>query len=128
MTELTNEFACDFDGDQPPSESSNTSFSYAEKHWQKNRSPFIKGPIDLTWMTIACRERASELALYLQYKRGILGLNARIQIRPTECREFGLGDRKRQRQIDSLVTAGLIEADKGVGRCPIVKVIDLMEG
>ena len=35
MTELTNEFACDFDGDQPPSESSNTSFSYAEKHWQK---------------------------------------------------------------------------------------------
>ena len=128
MTELTNEFACDFEGDHPPSESSNTSFSYAEKHKPKKRSRYIRGPIDFTWITIACREGASELALYLQYKRGILGRTARVQIRPTECREFGLGDRKRQRQIDSLVAAGLIEADKGVGRCPIVKVIDLIEG
>ncbi|MFL2924528.1 MAG: hypothetical protein ACJ0BN_19145 [Limisphaerales bacterium] len=128
MTELTNEFACDFEGNQIPSESSNTSISYAEKHKTKKRYRFIRGPIDYTWYTMACREGASELAIYLQYKRGILGLTARIQIRPTECRELGLGERKRQRQINSLVAAGLIEADKGVGRCPIVKVIDLMEG
>ena len=86
----------------------------------RHRRPFIKGPIDLEWMQEASRARAVELAIYLQYKAGILGVNAKIQIRPAECREFGLADKARQRQIDRLEQAGLIVADRGVGRCPIV--------
>lgn len=86
---------------------------------------FIKGPIDLEWMQGACKANAAPMALYLQYKQGILGEGARIQIRPSECREFGMSDRARQRQIDSLAAAGLIVADKGNGRCPVVQVIDL---
>ena len=85
--------------------------------------PFIKGPIDLEWMQEACKANAAPMALYLQYKQGILGKGARIQIRPSECREFGMNDRARQRQIDSLASVGLIVADRGNGRCPIVEVI-----
>jgi hypothetical protein len=84
---------------------------------------FIKGPIDLEWMQGACKANAAPMALYLQYKQGILGKGARIQIRPSECREFGMNDRARQRQIDSLASVGLIVADRGNGRCPIVEVI-----
>ena len=92
------------------------------KYGQKN--PFIKGPLDLEWMQMACRHCAAELALFIQYKRGILGPNAMIQIRPKECRDFGLGERRRERQLGRLIEAGLIKADKGPGKCPVVKVIE----
>jgi hypothetical protein len=84
---------------------------------------FIKGPIDLVWISKACRVKASELALYLHYKAGILGVTAIIQIRPSECLEFGLSDRLRQRQVDRLSDAGLITAEKGNGKCPRVKLV-----
>jgi hypothetical protein len=84
---------------------------------------FIKGPIDLVWISKACRIKASELALYLQYKAGILGEAAIIQVRPSECLEFGLSDRLRQRQVNRLVDAGLITAERGRGKCPRVKLV-----
>ena len=85
--------------------------------------PFIKGPIDLKWVQRACQSNAAELAWYLHYKSGILGATACIQIRPSECSKFGLGDKARQRQVDRLENAGLITADKGNGRCPIVQIV-----
>ena len=89
--------------------------------------PFIKGPIDLEWVQRACQCNAAELAWYLHYKSGILGATACIQIRPSECSKFGLGDKARQRQVARLESAGLIQADKGLGRCPIVKVIEIAD-
>lgn len=86
---------------------------------------FIKGPIDLRWIQTASQNGTAELALFIWYKRGILGAKASIQIRPKDCSAFGLGDRRRQRQLDRLVEAGLVLANKGAGRCPVVKVIDL---
>ena len=100
----------------------NTAFS-ARKKKKKKTFRFIKGPIDLVWISKACRIKASELALYLQYKAGILGEAAIIQIRPSECLEFGLSDRLRQRQVNRLVDAGLITAETGRGKCPRVKLI-----
>ena len=85
--------------------------------------PFIKGPIDLEWVQRACHSNAAELAWYLHYKAGILGASACIQVRPSECSKFGLGDKARQRQVDRLENAGLIIADKGNGRCPVVQII-----
>ena len=83
---------------------------------------FIKGPIDYEWIAEACRVGAAELGLYIMYKIGILGTKASVQVRPCECREFGLTDRERQRQVVRLENAGLITADKGKGRCPKVTV------
>ena len=99
----------------------NTAFSARKK--KKKTFRFIKGPINLVWICKACKVKASELALYLQYKAGILGEVAIIQIRPSECLEFGLSDRLRQRQVNRLVDAGLITAEKGRGKCPRVKLI-----
>jgi hypothetical protein len=85
---------------------------------------FIKGPIDYQWIAKACRVRAAELGIYLMYKIGILGSKASVQVRPSECRELGLTDRERQRQVLRLENAGLITADKGKGRCPTVTLIE----
>ena len=85
---------------------------------------FIKGPIDYEWIAEACRVKAAELGLYLMYKIGILGSKASVQVRPSECRELGLTDRERQRQVVRLENAGLITADKGKGRCPTVTLIE----
>ena len=93
------------------------------KNCRRSR-PFIKGPIDLGWVQQACKSNAAEMAFYLHYKLGILGKGASVQIRPSECREFGMSDKARQRQIDSLEKAGLIAADRGKGRCPVVIVIE----
>ena len=92
------------------------------KNCRRSR-PFIKGPIDLGWVQQACKSNAAEMAFYLHYKLGILGKDAKVQIRPTECEKFGLGSKARQRQIDRLAKSGLIKADKGNGRCPIVEII-----
>ena len=83
---------------------------------------FIKGPIDYEWIAEACRVGAAELGVYLMYKIGILGSRASVQVRPCECRELGLTDRERQRQVVRLENAGLITAEKGKGRCPKVTV------
>ena len=63
-------------------------------------------------------------AFYLHYKLGILGKGASVQIRPSEYRDFGMSDKARQRQIDSLEKAGLIVAERGNGRCPLVQIVD----
>ena len=93
------------------------------KNCRRSR-PFIKGPIDLGWVQQACKSNAAQMAFYLNYKLGILGKEASVQIRPSECREFGMSDKARQRQIDSLEKTGLIVADRGNGRCPVVIVIE----
>ena len=104
----------------PISEQENVS----QKANRSNRpQKFIKGPIDYEWIAEACRVKAAELGLYLIYKIGILGPKAAVQVRPCECREFGLTDRERQRQVVRLENAGLITADKGKGRCPIVRIV-----
>ena len=86
---------------------------------------FIKGPIDYEWIAKACRVGAAELGLYLMYKIGIFGTKVSVQVRPCECREFGLTDRERQRQVVRLANAGLIVANKGIGRCALVSVTSI---
>jgi hypothetical protein len=85
----------------------------------------VFGPEGQLVFAAACMAGAAELGLYLMYKIGILGSKASIQVRPSECREFGLADRARQRQVVRLENAGLITADKVIGRCPVVVVIPI---
>ena len=96
--------------------------SLAERKSPTATRKFIKGPIDYEWIAKACKAGAAELGLYLMYKIGILGSKASVQVRPSECRELGLADRARRRQVERLENAGLITADKGKGRCPFVVV------
>ena len=96
----------------------------SQKAKRSNRpQKFVKGPIDYEWIAEACRVKAAELGLYLMYKIGILGSKASVQVRPSECRELGLTDRERQRQVVRLENAGLITADKGKERCPTLNLV-----
>ena len=87
------------------------------------KGAFIRGPIPLDWIHAAAVARATELALYLLYKTGIVGVEAGIQVRPGELSKFGLNDDRRRRQVLRLEEAGLCEVvSRGAGKCPRLKV------
>ena len=89
---------------------------------------FIKGPLDLQWIQAACLAKAAEMALYLQYMQGMLGPNAMIQIRPSQCLKFGLKESSRLRQLERLEAGGLVKLDRGVGRCARVTILGCHTG
>jgi len=89
---------------------------------KKQTQAFIKGPIPLAWMQKACRAKAVSLAIYLWYKWGILGRTKKIQLRPKELKQFGVGEKSRQREPERLEKAGLVKVDRKVGRCCIVAI------
>ena len=95
----------------------------AKEKPKKTRGLFVKGPIPYEWVKNACKAGAGDLAWYLWHKKGILGDNASIQIRPAELKTLGLGDRKRQRQTDKLENAGLVSVERGPGKCPKIKLM-----
>ena len=94
----------------------------------KTKRGFIKGPLDLQWIQSACVAKAAEMALYLQYMHGMLGPNAVIQIRPSQCLQFGLKESSRLRQLERLEVRGLIKVDRGVGRCALVTIVGCHTG
>ena len=89
---------------------------------------FIKVPLDLQWIQAACLAKAAEMALYLQYMQGMLGPNAMIQIRPSQCLKFGLKASSRRGQLERLEARGLVKLDRGVGRCDRVMILGCHTG
>ena len=94
----------------------------------KTKRGFIKGPLDLQWIQAACVAKAAEMALYLQYMHGMLGPNAVIQIRPSQCLQFGLKESSRLRQLERLEARGLVKLDRGAGRCARVTIVGCHTG
>ena len=88
----------------------------------------LKGPLDLQWIQAACLAKAAEMALYLQYMHGMLGPNAVIQIRPSQCLQFGLKESSGLRQLERRKARGLIKVDRGVGRCAWVTIVGCHAG
>ena len=86
--------------------------------------PFIKGPIDLEWIQRAAQVNATEVALWLSYKEGFKGTGKWFQMRPCELRKYGLTRKRRDRQIKSLETAGLIAVRRKRGQCPNLRSIN----
>ena len=66
--------------------------------------------------------------LYLQYMHGMLGPNAVIQIRPSQCLQFGLKESSRLRQLERLEARGLVKLDRGAGRCARVTIVGCHTG
>jgi len=89
----------------------------------RQTEPFIKGPLPLAWIQKACKVKASRMAYYLWYKKGILPAAKNIQLRPAELREFGIGEKLRQREADRLEEAGLIEVTRKPGAAHTVRII-----
>jgi len=89
---------------------------------RKHSRPFVKGPIPLHWMQLACRVGAAELAVYIWWKVGLLGHGSKIALRPGELAKFGLGPYSIRRQYKALVGAKLVLAIKEKGKCKAVRM------
>jgi len=87
-----------------------------------SKGRFIKGPIPLEWIQKACAVGAEKLALYLMYIKGLTGWS-KIPLKPAEMERFGLSPKTRRVQLTKLEEAGLVKAEKAVGKKPVVTVI-----
>ena len=83
---------------------------------------YIRGPIPLGWIQKACIVGAEKLALYLMYMKG-LTKRSKIPLRSAEMGRFGLSPKTRRVQLTKLEEAGLVKAEKAVGKKPVVTVI-----
>ena len=84
---------------------------------------FIRGPIPLEWIQKACVVGAEKLALYLMYIKGLTGWS-KIPLKSAELERFGLSPKTRRVQLTKLEEAGLVKAEKAVGKKPVVTVIN----
>jgi hypothetical protein len=77
------------------------------------------------WLAIAARlpGKAFHVAVLLWHLRN-LTRSPKVRWRPSKAREFGVSRYATRRGLDALEEAGLITVDRGVGRCPIITVID----
>ena len=89
---------------------------------RRRKQPFLKGPVPLPWLQMACRLRAGSLAIYIWWKVGLLGRGSKISLRPGELSKFGLGPRAIRRQYKALVGAKLVCAVLEAGKCKAVRV------
>ena len=71
---------------------------------------------------MACRLNAARLALYIQWKIGLLGPTAKIALRRGELATFGLGPYAIRREYKALVGAKLVQAVRESGRLKAVRV------
>ena len=87
--------------------------------------PFIKGPLDLEWIHGAARVNAPEVALWLCYKEGFVGVGKWGHVRPRDLNKYGLTRKRKDRQINSLEEARLIAVKRKPGQCPTVRSLRL---
>ena len=83
---------------------------------------FIRGPIPLEWIQKACTVGAEKLAFYLIYIKGLTGWS-KIPLKSTEMERFGLSPKTRRVQLTKLEEAGLVKAEKAVGKKPVVHLL-----
>ena len=86
---------------------------------------YIRGPIPLGWIQKACTVGAEKLALYLMSMKG-LTKRPKIRLRSAEMERFGLSPKIRRIQLAKLEEAGLVKADKAVGKKPVLTAINFL--
>lgn len=90
----------------------------------RQANPFVKGPIPLSWITGAARQRghALHVGLAVWYLVGILR-SLTVELRPSVLRAFGVSRFAAYRALDVLAQAGLVEVTRHRGRSPVVTVL-----
>lgn len=96
-----------------------------EKQKQKKIGEFIRGPIQLLWLTQACRlsKSAMRVALAICFLRGIHG-DTWFKLESGTTKKFHLNRQSKSRGLQELKEAGLIEIKQKQGALPIVKMVD----
>ena len=95
------------------------------KRKHKKYSLFIKGPIQLMWITEACKltKSAIKVALAICFLKGIYGDNI-FKLENTIIKRFGIDRQGKSRGLRELEQAGLVEVVQNKGSLPLIKVVD----
>jgi len=89
---------------------------------------FLRGPIPLTWITIAANlpGKALHVGLLCWFLAGIRRAR-RVPLTPSKLFAFGLNRYSAYRGIAALERAHLVAVERHRGRSPIVTLLDVLE-
>ena len=89
---------------------------------------FLKGPILLDWLKGAARlpGRTLQVGVILHYLSGVMR-STEVKFSYLLAEEFGVKRHAAYRALKALENEGLIKVQRGVGKCPIVQLIEISE-
>ena len=84
---------------------------------------FIKGPIELSWITETCKlsKSAMKVALALSFLKGIQG-NTWLKLESRAAMRFSINRQSKSRGLKELEQSGLIEIKQQAGSLPLIKI------
>ncbi|MEH6543013.1 MAG: hypothetical protein V7721_03635 [Porticoccaceae bacterium] len=86
-----------------------------------NGEPFLRGPIPLTWLSVAAELPGKSLHLSLAiWFRASMTNNATVRLGNSLLAEFSVKPDAKRRALKALEDAGLIEVDRRENRNPVV--------
>jgi hypothetical protein len=86
---------------------------------------FLRGPIPLTWLSVACRlgGKALHVAIAIWFRAGVTR-SREVLLSLSQGAEFGFDRFAGSRGLAALERAGLVAVDRRTGRKPIVTILD----
>jgi hypothetical protein len=86
---------------------------------------FIKGPIPLLWLSRAgmLPGKALHVAIAICFLTGVKKMNT-VPVSNKLLAEFGVNRYAKSRALKQLSDAGLVSVEQGVGRSPVVTVLE----
>jgi len=96
-----------------------------EKRKYKKYRAFIKGPIQLLWITKACKltKSAMRVALAISFLKGIHG-DTWFKLESSATEKFSLKRQSKSNGLQELQKEGLIQIKQDPGSLPLIKIIN----
>lgn len=90
--------------------------------------PFLKGPIEMSWLARAARQpgRALHVGIAVWYRVGLKKTRT-IALNLSRMSDFGLDRFAARRGLAALERAGLVAVTRAAGRNPVITVLDASE-
>lgn len=97
-----------------------------KKQKEKKLKAFIKGPIQLSWLTEVCKlsKSAMRVAWAICFLRGVHG-DIWFKLETGVTRKFSLDRQAKSRGLQELEHAGLIKVKRRRGALPQIKIIEV---
>lgn len=94
----------------------------------KRRGEFIKGPIPIAWIELACMQggKAAGLAWLLHFKAGMTK-GKPVKVTRELLKRFNVSTSAAYRALDAMESAGLISVQRRRGASPIVAVLEVVD-
>jgi hypothetical protein len=103
--------------------------SYVSPTQRKQTSPFVKGPIPLSWLRTASSlpGKALNIGNVLWFLHGITKKKA-VKLTNRELSKWGISRHQKDTALCNLEGAGLIHVQRNVGKNPVVTILEAPPG